>query len=281
MRPGADHDIEAARALAARLGLGAVAPEILKIAHHTTLKLAPLPVVARIQSGDPVEAAGPWMAREVGLARALADAGAPVAAPTRNPPPGPHVEDGCVISLWDFVEHRRADDEHDALAAAEALKAVHAALATLEDPLPPFTDNVDFCARRLADRAAMAALAEPDRRFLADRLQVGRAEVGPPSASWRPLHGDTHLGNVMITPGGALWCDLETVCHGPLEWDLVQLPPRARRVFGPVDQDLIARLSELRSLTVAVWCWADAGRSPEVLEAAEYHLARAKRLAGV
>ena len=82
-----------------------------------------------------------------------------------------------------------------------------------------------------------------------------------------------------MTPRGPAWCDLETACRGPLEWDLVQLPPAARRVFGPVDEGLLERLSELRSVTVAGWCWADADRSPEVREAAEYHLARAKRLA--
>ncbi len=277
MRLSPDHDIAAAKALATRLGLGVVEPQALKLAHHTTVKLAPLPIVARILSGEP--AAGPRMASEVALARRLADAGAPVVSPTRDPPPGPHREGDSVVTLWDFVDHRRADETKDALAAAEALKAVHAAMAALEDALPPFTDGLAACADRLADRAAMAALAEPDRGFLDDRLQALRDELGTPDAGRRPLHGDTHLGNVLMTPRGALWCDLETACRGPLEWDLVQLPAAARRVFGPVDERLLERLSELRSVTVAVWCWADAGRSPEVREAAEHHLARAKRLA--
>jgi hypothetical protein len=277
MRPSPDHDIAAAKALAERLGLGVVEPQVLKLAHHTTLKLGAAPIVARILSGEP--AAAPRMAGEVALGRSLANAGAPVVAPTRNPRPGPYVEPGCIVTLWDFVDHRRADETRDALAAAEALKAVHAALAALDDALPPFTDGLAACANRLADRAAMVALGERDRGFLEDRVEALRAELGTPDAGWRPLHGDTHLGNVLMTPRGPAWCDLETACRGPLEWDLVQLPPAARRVFGPVDEGLLERLSELRSVTVAVWCWADADRSPEVREAAEYHLARAKRLA--
>jgi aminoglycoside phosphotransferase (APT) family kinase protein len=103
-----------------------------------------------------------------------------------------------------------------------------------------------------------------------------RGEVEALSFTSISLHGDTHVGNVMFADGGPVWGDLETACVGPLEWDLVQLPKAARAVFGPVDDGLLNRLGELRSATVAVWCWADAERSPEVRAAAEHHLARLK-----
>ncbi|HLK23676.1 MAG TPA: phosphotransferase, partial [Caulobacteraceae bacterium] len=93
-----------------------------------------------------------------------------------------------------------------------------------------------------------------------------------------PLHGDAHPGNVMVTPAGAIWADLETACLGPLEWELTSLPPAAHAAFRPLDRDLFRRLGLLRSLTVAVWCWADVDRSPEIREAAEYHLRRLGRM---
>ncbi|HLI67701.1 MAG TPA: phosphotransferase [Caulobacteraceae bacterium] len=275
-RPAPDRDVASAKALARHLGLCEIQPVVLKLAHHTTLRLAPLPIVARVQSSEPPDAAMAAMAREVAVARTLADAGAPVIAPTRDPPAGPHTVGHAVISLWTFAEHRPATDA-DEVTAAEALRAVHAALAHVAG-LPPFIDALDRCAAVLADRAAMHALTEADRAFLEARQQALRAGLdgaGPSVA----LHGDTHAGNVLMTADGPLWGDLESACRGPLEWDLVQLSPVARRLFEPYDRALLRRLSELRSVNVAVWCWADADRSRDVRAAGEHHLARVKAIA--
>ena len=115
------------------------------------------------------------MAGEVALARRLANAGAPVVSANPGPAAGAAREGGLRRDASGTSSvHRRADETRDALAAAEALKAVHAALAALEDALPPFTDGLAACANRLADRAAMAALGQPDRGFLEDRLEALR-----------------------------------------------------------------------------------------------------------
>ena len=278
-RPTLEHDIAAARALARRLGLGAVAPEVLKLAHHTTLRLAPLPIVARVLSAGSFERAWPIMRKEIDVARHLAGAGAPVIAPA--PEAGPHEVETCLISLWSFVDHRAAAGDDDARAAARALREIHLALRSYPAPLAPFTGNIDHCGALLAGDAALAALAPADRDFLRARYDDLRTQLAAMNFTSVPLHGDTHIGNVMITPNGAVWADLETVCTGPIEWDLVQLAPSTRDVFGPTDPDLMALLSQLRSVTVAVWCWADSGRSAEVRAAAEYHLALLKRRASI
>ena len=46
--------------------------------------------------------------------------------------------------------------------------------------------------------------------------------------------------------------------------------------FEDADQALVARCADLKSVCVAIWCWADASRNAEVREAAEYHLERVR-----
>jgi len=276
-RPGPDYDIAAARALAEDLGLGLIEPIVLKLAHHTTLRLSPLPIVARVQSSEPALQAAAAMGRELALARHFRDAGAPTVAPLSDVPAGPHVVGQAVTTLWSYVEHAPPRGEADVTEAARALRLIHAALLGFEGQLPPFTDNLDRCAALLGDLTAMPMIAPTDRAFLAARLRSLRDELASFSFTPIPLHGDTHAGNVLFTAEGPIWADLETACVGPLEWDLVQLPPAARRLFGKVDRTLLAHLADLRSATVAVWCWADAQRSDEVRNAAQYHLRRLRR----
>ena len=47
--------------------------------------------------------------------------------------------------------------------------------------------------------------------------------------------------------------DFESVCSGPLEWDLSAMPCIGAGIFS-VDIDVLALLRRLRSLCVAVWC---------------------------
>src|SRR5207248_11716896 len=109
-------------------------------------------------------------------------------------------------------------------------------LSGFRGDLPPFTENIDRCGALLADLAAMPAIAPADRAFLAARLRSLREALASFSFNTIPLHGDTHVGNVLFTPDGPIWADLETACVGPLEWDLAQLPPSARPLFGEIDR---------------------------------------------
>jgi hypothetical protein len=76
---------------------------------------------------------------------------------------------------------------------------------------------------------------------------------------------------VLITEPGPVWSDFEAVCRGPLEWDLANQPAAFLRPFGQLDRARLKRLSRLRRACVAIWCWADADRSPEIRAAAEFH----------
>jgi len=276
-RPSPEEDVGAAVAVARELGLGRVQPVVLKLAHHTSVHLAPWPIVARVDSSFSLERMAPLMRRELEVAAHLAARGGPAVRPSVDPPPGPHVHGRAAVTLWALVEHRPARGRRDEIAAGRALADLHRCLADFPGELRPFTEGIDACGSMLADPAALAALPDRDRAFLAERLAGRRAGlvVGPDRMV--PLHGDAHLGNVMMTAEGAVWADLETACVGPLEWELTSLPRAGHAAFAPLDPALFRRLSMLRSLTVAVWCWSDADRSPEVREAAAYHLRRLKR----
>ena len=269
-----EQELAAVRTLAERLGLGRTDPAVLKLAKHTTVRLGP--VVARVRSDGQPQAGRAAMAQEVAVGRHLARLGAPAVRPSVDPPPGPHEVGGCVISLWSFVDHHLAGAA-DAAAAGAALREVHAALASYDGALPGYRDTVTRCAALASDAAALAAAAPEDRVFLARLVRVGLGQAPADPRGWIALHGDTHLGNVMMTADGAVWADLEAVCRGPLEWDLCNKPPAFLDAFVGVDAALLGRLGALRRACVAVWCWADADRSAETREAAAHHTAQVRR----
>jgi hypothetical protein len=271
-------DVALASAVARAVGLKDVDPVVLQVSGHTTVRLAPWPIVARVLSTFELERMLPGVRRELQVAQHLASKHAPAVAPTVDPPPGPHVFGNATITLWSFVEQQAPRGRADALAAGRALAKLHTALSDFPGELPLFTEDLDQCAALLADRRTLQALADADRAFLISSLAGLRAGLSPSRLRLRPLHGDAHLGNVMMTAAGAVWADLESACLGPLEWELTSLPSAARAAFPPLDKPLFRQLSLLRSVVVAVWCFYHAERSPEVRSAAEYHLRRLRRV---
>lgn len=269
-RKSLDVELDAATALAQRIGLGSVEPVILKLAKHTTVRLAPHPLVARIQSDESGDCAYSKACRELTLASHLASCSAPAARPAIQAG-GPHVENDCVITLWEFAAGRAATAK-DGIAAARALKAVHDGLDELPCELPSYSDAVESFERILSDGHSLSALDLSDRLFIERLYWDRRRELSHSRPALRPLHGDAHLGNVLMTDAGPMWIDLEAICLGPLEWDVVSLPANARSEFPQIDDDLVRVLTDLRSLCVTTWCLADLDRSPEIGSAAKHHL---------
>jgi len=265
--------IQAAVAVADRLGLRSVTPVVLRDSNHTSIHLAPFPVVARVAASS-AERGVAASSAELSVADYLARAGAPITAPTSDVPPGPYLEREWAITLWQFVAHRPAD-ESDMVAAVQALRDVHGALASYPGRLPSFDVAIDGCRGLLQEETGLPALAARDKEFLIsehDRLRglLTTTAALMPTA----IHGDPHLGNVLMTSNGPRWTDWESACVGPVEWDLACLPETALPSFPTVNAELLTVLRDLRSVCVAVWCWAEPDRAPDKREAAEYHLRR-------
>lgn len=216
-RKSVEEELAATKVLVRRVGLEPIEPELIKLAKHTTVRLDPLPIVARIQSQGPVELSHVSASRELKVASHLATRDAPIVRPTSLVDPGPYVEGDCTITLWEFAEGRTAESDADALMAASALTAVHVALEDVAAGLPSFTLAVDSCANILSAPAELSFVPSSDRLFL-ERLYANlREELDRRELALRPLHGDAHLGNVLMNGAAARWVDLKAACTGPLE----------------------------------------------------------------
>lgn len=272
LRLDLDAELAAAVSVAANVGLGIVTPTVLHLGNHTTVRLGAWPVAARIASGSSFDFSAGAIASELKLARDLARQHAPSVRPTSNPAPGPYIEDHCVVTLWEFVDGRPVASQRDEFEAAKSLQRLHAALASISCDLPSFVTKVESCGSILSDRAEAPKLAPADRLFLRTVYRTLRGRLDHIHAPSRALHGDTHLGNVLMTGSGAIWMDLEAACLGPLEWDVVNLPSSTWSMFPGLDLALMRLLADTRSLCLAVWCWAEFDRSEDSAQTAIRHL---------
>jgi len=198
--------VEAAVAVAAEHGLRSDDPIVLRDAWHVLVHLRPLPLVARVSSGRPYPEGPPEddVIRELAVASHAARAGAAVVPPSDLLDPGPHRHGAHVVTFWQYVEPKR---EVEPVAAGEALRAIHDALADYEGALPSLHTD---------DLVGILDSIEPsaDVDFL---RELGlRQPAGPRQA----IHGDAHLANCLPGP---LWHDFETTCSGPREFDLAAL----------------------------------------------------------
>ena len=264
--------LEAARAVAQRLGIRCNDPMVLHHSEHVVVRLYPSAVVARVrparQGGSELD-----LCRELAVARHLVRKGAPAVGPIVGAEAGPHFHGDCGLTLWPYVEHvtADADDRQHMACAAAALRRIHDALADFPGALPAFTTKAKRCRALLADPAALPALASTDRHFLRTAYDHIMAKLDASPIDLVPIHGDAGAHNVFMTPAGALYADFSDVCRGPREWDIGFLPDVDLALFAPIDHELFSILSDLRSLCVSVWCW-DKYDMPEKREAAEYHL---------
>ena len=241
--------------LAREHGLRVEEPVVLNDLFSLMVYLKPAPVVARVVTcmqklREPIE---PWLEREISVTSFLAEEGAPVVAPSRELPPGPHERDGFPISFWTFVE---PDPDRTPTAAdcSAMLPDLHAALQAYPGELPVLCAQDVPRGLELLDGAGDGVLGKADAELLraaAERLRPMWEELGDDS---RALHGDAHPGNLIATREGELvWIDFEDVCLGPAEWDLAtMMDPEAVAAHHRPDPEVMARCTELRALQVAL-----------------------------
>lgn len=250
--------IRAARITAARHGLRSAEPQLLSDCNNTIVHLAPWPVVAKVADTTRRPTAAARLQRELEVALHLARAGAPVVAPSAEVPIRLHRCCNQVLTFWSYCEQAPGGG-----AEAGTLREVHRALEAYPGDLPPL--------RPLPDPRRLDAL-EPERSFLIDQHSGLVAALRGRALCRRPLHGDPHRGNLLVSPAGCRWIDFEAACLGPLEWDLSALPRDEAAAWEGVDHELLAVLRRARSLRTVVWCRTWAGSGPEVARTAAAHL---------
>ena len=238
--PSTADAVSASVACARALGLPADDPEVIAEGFSVRVRLRPAAVVTRVVTvgralrPDPL----PWLEREVAVAQFLAESGLPIVAPWEDP--GPHVAEGLEVSLWHWVDHDSA--EVSAADFGTMLGELHEVMAAFRGDLPtlvgPLTDI----------STALSVSSDPVLHRAAD-------ELIPAALSWprRPLHGDAHTGNVLVTPSGPLWTDFEDVGLGPVEWDMASMTVTEDALAaypGTIDRTRLEACRDLRRLQV-------------------------------
>jgi Ser/Thr protein kinase RdoA (MazF antagonist) len=235
-------------AVGKRLGLAVDAPVVLSDNLNLIVHLRPSPVVARVAVRTQRVRSVAVLGDSLGLVTFLAGRGLPVAPPTGDVDPGPHIgpATGRAMTLWRLLEEI-PDELIDPSVAGATLQAIHAAGAGFRGPLRH--DGPLAEVERLAD------LIPRDRPADADRIRRFRAAIVVPAAPTQAVHGDAHLGNVLATSVGQVWIDWEESWLGPVAWDLACLDHR-RRVFGEQRTEIgaaFAAYGEVDEAAIDAW----------------------------
>jgi hypothetical protein len=243
---------------------------VLHDANNVVVHLAPSPVVAKI-CGSAHGGGRSKLAAELDVALHLERCGAPIVETSHELPVQAYEEGGYAMTFWRHQAHNAQATVSDA-AAGRALAEVHRALDRFTASTRSFMDRqVRRTGEVLAHPLALPALSPSERSFLHHEYLTLDFSVRDRNFACRLLHGDPHRGNILATRNGCLFVDFESVCSGPLEWDLSALPGAGAGIFT-VDDDLLSLLRRLRSLCVAVWCLSRPQPSAELECAARKHL---------
>jgi phosphotransferase family enzyme len=262
----------AASRVAASYGYRVERPVVLQETNNTVVWLRPHAIIAKVGKwGHSAEA----LVREHAVAATLAQQNAPIGPPVSGAGPRLDEETGFVVTLWQRLDHNPALSIPGG-DLATCLRRFHDHLARYPGELPPFWVELGLARRALGDDRIMAALKSEDRSMLREAFDWLLSEVEAYRFTEQPLHGEPHRGNVLATPVGLRWIDLEGVCVGPLEWDLAFLPQDAVRTFPTFDSELLTLVRALTSAQVATWCWSRP-EFPEMRQHGKYHLEQVRR----
>jgi GNAT superfamily N-acetyltransferase len=209
--------------------------------------------------------AGEQLARELAVAKHCADSGAPVVAPA--PDAGPHWCSSTAVTLWQRVDSvgTPSDDE-----VCDAYASLRRSLDSFSGSLPDFREAIQHAREKLltTDHPGVSGSVA---QFLDSLIASGLADLEKIAWRSRPLHGDAHVGNLLLTSVGARWLDFEAACVGPVEWDLSSLPEDCASKFEH-DPRLLRVLKRIRRACVVTWCAVKVDPSAAETLAIEHHL---------
>ena len=240
--------VNASTALATSLGLPADDAVVLHNSNNLALRLVPCDVLARVTRADPAVAG-----LELQRAQLLARAGCPIHLPEPRVEPVVYTRAGLALTLW--VYYQPVVPVVAALDYALGLRRLHLGLHTLRTDCPSFRDRIAEAERIVGDPAVSPELGLSDRTFLAGGLARARQAIDGYGAPEQLLHGEPHPGNVLTTVHGPLFIDFETLCHGPIEFDLAHVPAEVCDYYPGLHRQLLDECRHLVLAMVAAWRW--------------------------
>lgn len=228
-------------------------------------------VVARVSTAD---AAG-RAAQELRVARWLE--AVPIPAVRVWPgAPGPVDAAGCVVTFWVYIPEIRQASPSE---LGHFLRALHTITSPPSDAMGPFQPFT-----RIAEHIdAATGLSTDEQDNLRAILTKLSKEYDNLNFEERPcvIHGDAHRKNIVREQSGTvLMLDLERVCVGPREWDLI-VAAVYHRVGWYTAQDYaefvhaygrdvttwagFETVAGIRQLRMIAWLAARTGREPRLI----------------
>ena len=197
--------------------------KLLKFTANAVFRLRRDPVVVRIAGSTALRHRAEKVVRVAGW---LAEHDVPAVRLLPGLPQPVHVGP-YQATVWQAVPHGRRRPGPRDLAAL--LRRLHE-LQPPEFELPEW-QPLDDVRRRLGDAEGLDLA---DRRFLEDRCAQLSERLATLDYPLRTcvVHGDAHLGNVLMGERGPVLCDFDSTCLGPPEWDLTPIPVGVRRFGG-------------------------------------------------
>ena len=291
--PRIEAAVDAVVEVARHAGLAVTEPRVLRHVSSVVVHLRPQPLVGRALPTDDLDSAASRdldrLERQVRVPQWLAERGASVVSPATWVEPGPVERNGYLVTLWEYVGHDPTATP-DGRRAGRRLREIHDLLAQSEiHGLPHF-----MRAEELTGLLERLRLAASDARLFERALTtMGTALEGFAHLNLQPVHGDAHLGNVLMGPRGPVWTDFDKLCLGPRELDVACNEIRSRALgrtaeddafllgYGEHDTELVQVLVNVQTLVVAAWTFALAERRPEFAELAAQRLQSAADGLGV
>jgi Phosphotransferase enzyme family len=269
--------IEAATKIAAAYHVTADAPVLLKDSNNTVIHLAPSPVVAKVATSALRKQNLSNPQHELNIALHLANLGGPIVPPSKELPAAVYQHEDLELTFWQYCpgEVREEIDRPELVAA---LKQFHAALASYQGPLKSFTERCEECHSLLDSDRLSSELSMVDRQFLRQVYSNVCASLQRFDCEYVPLHTEIHCENVIWADTKPLLIDFESCSLGPREIDFLPFSERNLAAYPELNKQLLEILRIFKSLCVAVSCWMQTDRAPELREAAEYHLGRLRGL---
>jgi aminoglycoside phosphotransferase (APT) family kinase protein len=274
-------ELEAAVEVAVALGLRVEEPVPLRSTNNIVVWLRPSMVVAKVGCGHHRR-----LADELQVALELSLLGGPVMPPASEVPQIVHRQRGYEITFWRYYPQPSSVTISSKQLAA-ALRRLHEICRQIspgmQARLPSFLEELGTVRAALTDPARLISLAESDRLLLLNTFDRLGAELRATTESFlqRVIHGSPHGFNVLLAEGEPRFIDFETVCRGPVEWDLAHLDPEVEREYGEPLNDRLARACRgMASVKTATWCWAEINRD-NLRAHAEFHLAQIRERFGM
>ncbi len=210
--------IEAAVAVANCYGVVPDRCQILQDGHTLVVRLTETLVARVVTDIDGPRQGLDWFKRETAVAAHLTHHHAPVIPLHPDFPATAHQHEGYAMNFWQFVTATEA--EPDPREIGSTLYQCHEILRHFPEPLPSLAilhETLAILETSIEKSYFDAATVELLKRHLQQSIDV----LAPLPA--QALHGDAHMGNLLMTTQGMLWTDWEDAFSGPVEWDLASI----------------------------------------------------------